>query len=71
MPPAGFESAIPENERLQKCALDRVATGIGFNVFIKQIIRLCNALRLINIVGKGNERQRHGLLQGKILLPIY
>jgi hypothetical protein len=29
----GIESAIPENERLQKCALDRVATEIGFNVF--------------------------------------
>ena len=29
MPPAGFEPAIPEGERLQTLTLDRSATGIG------------------------------------------
>jgi hypothetical protein len=29
MPPAGIEPAIPEMERPQTQALDRVATGIG------------------------------------------
>jgi len=28
MPPAGFEPAVPANERPQTEALDRVATGI-------------------------------------------
>jgi hypothetical protein len=31
MPPAGFEPSIPAGERLQTHALDRPATGIGFN----------------------------------------
>jgi len=30
MPPGGFESAIPGNERPQNHALDSAATGIGF-----------------------------------------
>ena len=29
MPPAGFEPAIPKNERPQNYALDNTATGIG------------------------------------------
>ena len=33
MPPAGFEPAIPADERLQTHALDRSATGIGMKVF--------------------------------------
>jgi hypothetical protein len=32
MPPAGFEPAIPASERPQTHALDRAATGIGFNL---------------------------------------
>jgi hypothetical protein len=31
MPSAGFEPAIPANERLQTHAFDRAATGIGKN----------------------------------------
>jgi hypothetical protein len=34
MPPAGFELAIPENERPLTRALDRAATAIG-NALIK------------------------------------
>jgi len=30
MPPAGFELAIPANERQQTHALEHAATGIGF-----------------------------------------
>jgi hypothetical protein len=30
-PPAGFEPAMSEDKRLQNHALDRAATGIGFN----------------------------------------
>jgi hypothetical protein len=30
MPPAGFEPKIPAGERLQTHALDRSATGIGW-----------------------------------------
>jgi hypothetical protein len=32
MPPAGFEPAIPANERLRTHTLDRAATGIGLTV---------------------------------------
>jgi hypothetical protein len=32
MKPAGFETAIPANERSQTHALDRAATGIGHYV---------------------------------------
>jgi hypothetical protein len=38
MPPAGYEPAIPAGERLQTHALDRSATGIGMNCFLKHII---------------------------------
>jgi hypothetical protein len=31
MPPAGFEHAIPASERPQTHALDRAATGIGYD----------------------------------------
>jgi hypothetical protein len=30
MPPVGFKLTIPARERLQTCALDRAATGIGY-----------------------------------------
>jgi len=30
MPPAGFETAIPGNERSHTHAFDRVAAGIGY-----------------------------------------
>jgi hypothetical protein len=35
IPPAGFEPAIPESERPQTHALDRAATGIGYNTVNK------------------------------------
>ena len=44
MPPAGFEPTIPASERPQTHALDRTATGIGFNTiynyiyYVRQII---------------------------------
>ena len=33
-PTAGFEPAIPAIERLQACALDRAATGIGGQLYM-------------------------------------
>ena len=41
MPPAGFEPAIPANERLQTHVLDRAATGIGSKVIIQSDQKLC------------------------------
>jgi hypothetical protein len=37
VPPAGFERAIRESERLQTYALDRSTTGIGKNRVLKKI----------------------------------
>ena len=36
MPPAGFEPAIPADERQQTHALDRTATGVGLVFVFKQ-----------------------------------
>jgi hypothetical protein len=38
MPPAGFEPTIPLSERPQTHALDRVATGIGYENHRKPLI---------------------------------
>jgi len=40
IPPAGFEPAIPTNERPKSYALDRAAGGVGphLDLFIKYII---------------------------------
>jgi hypothetical protein len=37
---AGFESAIPATKRPQTYTLDRVATGISFDVLTASIIRV-------------------------------
>jgi hypothetical protein len=38
MPPLGFETTISESKQPQNHALDRAATGIGYNETLWQII---------------------------------
>ena len=54
MPPAGFEPAIPVDERLQTHALDRSATAIGTyaSVYLTNILKLHCVNRKVFLVLK-------------------
>ena len=41
MPPAGFEPAIPGNQRPQTQALDREANGIGTTIHLYRVFQIC------------------------------
>jgi hypothetical protein len=57
MPPMGFEPAIPESERPQTHALDRVATGTGLETIrCDKKIKSQNIVRKVNYSGDGSNR---------------
>jgi hypothetical protein len=61
MPPAGFQPAIPADERLQTHVLDRSATGIGEvqDYFTNRVVKLVLSVSVPTVYSTTNYDKRN------------